>query len=306
MTDTVAVVVCAFTERRWDDLRAACASLIRQTRPADEIVVVIDHNDALLARADAELAGVRVVASRNVPGLSGARNTGVWASSSDIVLFLDDDAVAAPDWIERMVHPFADPRVAGVAGRVEANWDEPGRPAWFPEPFLWTVGCSYQGLPAAGADVRNPIGAAMAFRRRAFERAGGFAAAIGRVGDLPVGCEETEFAIRLRQADPAAAIVQAPAARVAHRVPPERGRLAYFLRRCYHEGRSKRAVARLVGAKDSLSSERSHATRVLPAEVAAGLARSARTGRADGLLTAAAVVAGLAAAVAGYLHPAGR
>jgi glycosyltransferase involved in cell wall biosynthesis len=144
---SVAVVVCAFTERRWDDLCAAVASLGHQTRPADEVVVVIDHNDELLARAVAGLPGARVIASRNPRGLSGARNTGVWASGSDVVLFLDDDAVPAGDWVEQMLRPFADPTVSGVAGRVDARWDAPGRPAWFPETFAWTIGCSY-GSPA--------------------------------------------------------------------------------------------------------------------------------------------------------------
>ena len=62
------------------------------------------------------------------------------------------------------------------------------------------VGCSYTGLPTRRADVRNVIGAAMAFRREAFTLAGTFSDLVGRVGTTPTGCEETELCIRLRKA----------------------------------------------------------------------------------------------------------
>ena len=49
-TATIAVVVCAYTEARWDELVEAISSLDTQMRPADEIVLVIDHHDDLLGR----------------------------------------------------------------------------------------------------------------------------------------------------------------------------------------------------------------------------------------------------------------
>ena len=46
---TVTVVVCCYTLDRWDDLGAALTSLREQRHPADEIVVVVDHEPALAA-----------------------------------------------------------------------------------------------------------------------------------------------------------------------------------------------------------------------------------------------------------------
>ena len=63
----ISVVICAYTEDRWDDLVAAVASVRHQTVPPHEIVVVIDYNPALLARAGAALDGVMVVANRLKP-----------------------------------------------------------------------------------------------------------------------------------------------------------------------------------------------------------------------------------------------
>ena len=46
----VSVIICAYTEARWTHLQYCVESVWRQTLPAKEIILVIDHNDALLAR----------------------------------------------------------------------------------------------------------------------------------------------------------------------------------------------------------------------------------------------------------------
>lgn len=295
---TVSVVVCAFAGERWSALVAAVASVERQSLPPARIVVVIDHNPALLTRARARFPNLTVVANRHERGLSGARNTGVERAVGDVVAFLDDDAVAAPDWLECLVSPFAEPTVVGVGGAVVPDW-EGGRPAWFPPEFDWVVGCSYVGLPDRPGPIRNPIGANMAYRRQLFDTGEGFRAGLGRVGSLPLGCEETEFAIRATRRDPAARLVYAPAARVAHAVPAQRARPGYFVARCFAEGVSKAVVAGLVGSERGLSAERDYARRVLPRGIVAGV-QAAAGGDAAGLLRSAAIVAGFAATALGY------
>ena len=74
---SVSVVICTYDVRRWSQLLAAVDSARAQTRVPDEVVVVVDHNEGLEARARAELADAIVVANRGPRGLSGARNTGV-------------------------------------------------------------------------------------------------------------------------------------------------------------------------------------------------------------------------------------
>lgn len=69
---TLSVVICAYTLDRWEDLRAAIGSVLVQDPPADEVVLVVDHNQALLERAERELSGVHVVPNQRRRGLSGA------------------------------------------------------------------------------------------------------------------------------------------------------------------------------------------------------------------------------------------
>jgi glucosyl-dolichyl phosphate glucuronosyltransferase len=296
---TISVVVCAFASERFDALVDAVESVARQTLPPLEVIVVVDHNLELLERARSALVGVRVEANRHARGLSGARNTGVAAASGDVIAFLDDDAVAAPDWLVRLAGPYRDPAVAGVGGAIEPRWLG-GRPAGFPREFDWVVGCTYRGMPDGAAPVRNLIGANMSLRREVFGLVGGFRAGMGRLGGVPAGCEETELCIRARQRLPQAVFLFEPRARVAHTVPHARATWTYFGSRCYAEGLSKAQVAWCTGARDGLASERAYTLRTLPTGVLHGLAELVR-GDPSGLTRSAAIIGGLVLTTLGYL-----
>ena len=299
LTD-IAVVICTYSEGRWNDLVQAVGSVLRQTRPARDLVVVVDHNPGLLSRVRHEFPGLTAVENWQSPGLSGARNTGLASTNASVIAFLDDDASAAPDWLERLEPGYQDTRVLGVGGFVAPVW-QAGRPAWFPQEFDWVVGCSYRGLPESAGEVRNMLGCNMSFRREVFEVVGGFQSGIGRIGTYPAGCEETELCIRARRAWPERFFLYDPQVRVSHQVPAGRGTWRYYRTRCYAEGLSKALVAQSVGSTDGLASERRHALRTLPAAVAKDLAGVALHGDVWGLGRAGAIVAGLGFATAGLL-----
>jgi glycosyltransferase involved in cell wall biosynthesis len=294
------VIICAYTEARWDELVDAVASVRSQSVPVREIIVVIDHNHSLFQRAVSDISGVVTLENAQARGLSGARNTGIAAARGEIIAFMDEDAVAAPDWLEKLGAPYDDPQVLGVGGAIEPLWLS-GRPAWFPEEFDWVVGCTYRGMPTMATPVRNLIGCNMSFRRRVFDAVGGFRSGIGRVGTRPVGDEETELSIRARQYWTEGQIIYEPQARVRHRVPGHRAGWGYFGSRCYAEGLSKALISRVVGARDGLASERTYAFRTLPQGVVRGLADTVLGRDVKGAARAAAIVAGLAVTTAGYV-----
>ncbi|MFH7335429.1 glycosyltransferase [Streptomyces sp. KHY 26] len=299
----ISVVICVYTEDRWEHILAAVSSVRAQSYPARETLLVVDHNPALrarLERAYRDEEQVRVLPNSGPRGLSAGRNTGIAASRGEVIAFLDDDAVAERDWLRRFAEAYADPRVLAVGGRTEPVWASGRRPVWFPEEFDWVVGCTYRGLPPGRVRVRNVLGGNASFRRTAFEAAGGFATGIGRDGGhRPLGGEETELCIRLARARPDAVLLVDDRAVIHHRVPRPRERFAYFRSRAYAEGLSKALVARSVGAARGLESERRYATRVLPAGVIRGL-RDALLGRPGGAGRAGAIVAGVLTAAGGF------
>lgn len=296
---TSSVILCAYTEARWHDLVAAVASVQRQTLPPGEIIVVVDHNPRLLERARTGWPDLTVIENTGARGLSGARNSGVAVAQGGLLVFLDDDAAAAPDWLERLSACYDNSSVVGVGGAILPAWREQ-QPGWFPVEFAWVVGCTYRGMPTDRAAVRNLIGCNMSFRRGAFERIGGFR--IGRVGVLSIGQEndDTEFCIRLSTAQPEAQLIYEPSAWVEHNVPAQRATFAYFVRRCYSEGLSKARLGRLVGRERGLSSERDYTLRTLPSGVWRGLGDTLARHDLSGILRAGAIVAGLGVTTAGY------
>lgn len=295
---TCAVIICCYTEQRWDDTLRAVRSVQTQTPSPTELIVVVDHNPVLQARLAEELPDVRVVPNHNEQGLSGARNTGVELATSDVVVFLDDDAAARPGWLAALSQNYLVPDVLGVGGRIEPEWSEQ-RPRWWPPEFDWIVGCDYTGQQTGA--VRNLIGANASFRRELFDD-GGFTTGIGRSSSVrrPVGGEETEFCIRVSQTRPGGTFVHDVSAEVIHRVPADRQTFAYFRSRCYSEGLSKALVTRSVGTQSGLASEWTYSTVTLPLGVLHGL-RRAIGGDVTGLLNAGAIVIGLAYTTVGYI-----
>lgn len=297
----IAVVICAYTEKRWHDLVDAVASVRQQSRPADEIVVVIDHNPAMFERAQQTFDGVKVIENHEPKGLSGARNSGIAATEADLIAFLDDDAIADPDWLLTLTQALDDPQVVGVGGRILPSWTE-SKPRWFPEEFNWVVGCTHLGVPVTRAEVRNLFGASMLIRHSVFDAVGGFRTGIGRVGTIPLGGEETELCVRARQQIPGSKFVYEPDARVQHKVPVERSKWEYFRSRCYAEGISKAVISRFIGSGDALSAERAHVMTTLPKGMIQGMADTVFRKDINGLARSGAIAAGLFVTGLGYLR----
>jgi len=300
---TTSVIICAYTLNRWQQLLSAVESVRNQTTPVGELLVVIDHNDELLSQAEVAMPWARVIPSTGAVGLSGARNTGIAASLGDVILFLDDDAVAEHDWVTNMLSPYDDPHVLGVGGAAHPVWEE-SAPRWWPVEFGWVVGCSYRGQPVSTAPVRNLMGCNMSLRRTVLETVGGFDAGLGRRADNALGCEETELCIRARQLIPDGEFIFEPRAVVHHWVPKSRSSWSYFRARCRAEGVSKARVAATVGSSAALSVEKAYTRRVLPA----GIARNIRDGVAGDLAAlarAGAIVTGVSLAALSFLSAKG-
>lgn len=298
------VVVCAYTERRWEDTLEAVGSLLNSEHSPLEVVLVVDHNPTLFEQFSEYFQAeprVLVIENRYLQGLSGARNAGISVSQGDYVCFLDDDAIADPDWLSRLsTWCEEDENILGVGSKVTPIWVD-GKVSWFPEEFNWTVGCSYTGLPEVPAEVRNPFGGGMLIRKNVFEQVGGFRTGTGRVGEVPLGCEETELCIRARQANPDMRFMYDPYAKISHKVPGKRLTWSYFFSRCFNEGISKALISRLVGAEESLSAEKSYTLLILPRGVAKGVADFLFRFDTGGLGKAVAIVLGLFTTGIGYL-----
>ena len=311
MMQDISVIICAYTEKRWDELVAAVESVQRQTLQPREIIAVIDHNPDLFLRAQRTLSGVIIIENHGDKGLSGARNSGWTAAIGEIVAFLDDDAVAQPNWLENLAVCYTGPEVMGVGGKIIPLW-EVNHPRWFPEEFNWVIGCTYRGMPGRNAPIRNLIGANMSMRRTILAAEGGFRESFGcDKGTNPTrgiqkwfnhyaGDEETEFCIRASQHHEGSTWLYTALAAIQHRVSAGRTRWSYFLWRCYDEGLGKASLVRLHTSSTALSTERTYTFKVLPKGIIRGLVDTFLLRDLAGVFQAIAIVIGLAVTAVGY------
>lgn len=176
----VSLVIC--TRDRPKELARCLASLPRQTRVPDEIVVVDNASLTAETREVCRKADVCYVREPR-PGLDIARNTGALKSTGDIVAYTDDDVVLHPRWLERLVAAFERPDIWAVTGLVLPA--ELATPAQWHFERYWGFGRGFErtdfdreflerhgryGCPTwlIGA------GASMAFRKSAFAKTGLF------------------------------------------------------------------------------------------------------------------------------------
>lgn len=116
---TISVLVPTY--RRPQGLDRCLDAIARQTRPPDEVLVVVRDTDReTRAYLAARAPGDPVVRSVKVatPGLVAALNAGLDAIGTDLVACTDDDARPRPEWLARIGWHFeSDPRIGAVGGR---------------------------------------------------------------------------------------------------------------------------------------------------------------------------------------------
>jgi len=136
------------TRDRADRLEGAVASVLRQTYPTLDVVIVDDGSRDATAEVTAKLAAldgrVRVVRLTTAGGAAAARNRGMDEARGELVAFLDDDDRWLPDKTARQVqHLLANPDVALVSCRYEEAVEGAST---HPVTRLWPRRCSADDL----------------------------------------------------------------------------------------------------------------------------------------------------------------
>jgi lipopolysaccharide/colanic/teichoic acid biosynthesis glycosyltransferase/glycosyltransferase involved in cell wall biosynthesis len=119
----ISVVVPAYNAA--GTLDTCLRALIQQSLPRSQYeVIVVDDGSTDETALMAETFGAQVICQHN-QGPAVARNRGVEAAQGDLILFTDADCEPAPDWIEQMTAPLADPDVVGAKGTYRTCQREP-------------------------------------------------------------------------------------------------------------------------------------------------------------------------------------
>lgn len=211
--------------------RAAADALeLARTFPGDprhELLLVDNGGDLQLDEAP----GRRVLRPGRNLGFAGGSNLGARAATGELLLFLNPDARPVDDAYARLLAGFeAQPAAAGLVPRLlspdgapQARWQLrplPGALALLAHAFFWNPTRGPRAEPAAGTPVAQPAAAALALRRSAFERVGGF-----DEGFHPAWFEDVDLARRLAAAG--LPLLYHPAAAFTHRIGSSLATLGY-------------------------------------------------------------------------------
>jgi glycosyltransferase involved in cell wall biosynthesis len=254
--DEPRVTVCLCTHNRPAYLRDCLAGLRVQTVGAARFgVLVVDSGSAEAIRAElvdivAAHPAARLIAV-DKPGVSLARNIGACAAGGGYIAYIDDDAIPAPDWVERIIAAIQEAPCppAVIGGRILPVWEAP-LPGWWPASLrgvlsiIETEGRGEYRSPDLPTTL-EPYGANMILRVPALLAAGGFGTKVGRRGDVLLSDEEVQLAWRLQDAGHPARYDSRIV--VYHHIQPIRLTPAWLLSRLYWQGISTVISRRLLG-----------------------------------------------------------
>ncbi len=237
-----AVTVAICSANRCPRLAETLATLLPLVEAGSTEVVVVDNGSSddtprlLVATAAAHPGTFRAVREDRA-GLSAARNRAVREARGELLLFLDDDALPGPGWLEAYVAAFRGARVAAAGGAVEPVFDG-ALPHWLDSRFLPYLSAWDRGPVVAPLHYNElPRGTNMGFRRSVFALYGDFLEQLGRKGASLRSCEEIELCLRLERGGEE--ILYLPEARVRHHVATQRLSVAWMAARFAAQGFSE-------------------------------------------------------------------
>jgi len=247
MPISISVIVCTYN--RADFVIGAIKSLANQTLNREDYeILVVDNgsSDDTSRRVKDRLPGIsnlRYMYESRL-GLSIARNAGLASSRGRILVFMDDDAIACPGYLEEILGVFQSvkPSPGLLCGPVEPIWGAP-RPAWLKDDLLGYYSVlNWSESPRALQEGEWIAGANFAVARDVISACGGFDAGLGRKGTSLLSGEDTALTDCIRLAG--FVVYYAPAAAVQHHIHPERISKAWLYRRVFWGAVSKGIVER--------------------------------------------------------------
>jgi len=235
----ISVIIC--THNRSHLLKKAILSLTCQSVPATDYEILVvdnrstDNTKAIVKKLSPEFLNIKYIYEESL-GLGYSRNTGCRHAEGDIIAYLDDDAIAASNWIERITVAFRESasKVAVIGGKTLPLWESPP-PNWLNKRFT-----NYLSIIDWGPEQRKLntneflVGANIAYRKEALVKVGGFPTFLGRQGKVLLSGEES-FVNKMIE-NIGCGVLYDPTIIVHHLIPRERVTRKWLTLRSFWQG----------------------------------------------------------------------
>jgi glycosyltransferase involved in cell wall biosynthesis len=232
----ISVVVCTYN--RAGHLARCLESLAGQNIIASDYEVIVvdngstDETETVAKSFSKKIARLKVVSEESI-GLSHARNKGWREASTEYVAYIDDDAVAEPDWLEQALRVISE-RSPDILGGPIYPFYLTDKPLWFRDEYEIR---SRSETARELKEDEHPSGSNLIIKRAILEPLGGFNPSLGMQGNVLRYGEDTDLVIRARKNIPSCLVYYDPRIGVHHLVPEHKMRLPYFFRSKFRQGR---------------------------------------------------------------------
>jgi len=180
MSKQLSLVICTYNRDKF--IRDCLNSLLKQTLPISKFEVLLINNNCsdnttsivdtfISAHPELDLTQYH----ENNQGLSFARNRGIKEAKTEIITYVDDDAILPPDYLEKVVIIMTThPNYSGLGGKVIPEY-ETQQPEWFhPLLQMMVTHIDYGDKIIKCVGKKYPPGCNMTYRKEILEKAGGF------------------------------------------------------------------------------------------------------------------------------------
>ena len=204
-----------------------------------EILVVDNHPSPHVRDRISSLAAEHGPALRYVPepkmGLDRSRHAGARAARAEILVYVDDDVIVPPGWLDAMLAPYDQGDIACVGGKTVPKWHS-SPPPWINPIKGWLsvldLGDDAFALPLG----QSVVGCNFSIRRRVLYEVGGSHPDDYRDPRMVWYCGDGEVGLVRKVIRAGYRVMYEPRAWLYHRVTEERMVPEYFFRRAFVEG----------------------------------------------------------------------
>jgi glycosyltransferase involved in cell wall biosynthesis len=229
----LSIIICTFNRSR---LLKKCIDSFVPFINYEVEIIIIDNNSQddtaqIVNKYSLEHKNIKYFFEEKT-GLSHARNRGIVEAKSKWILYIDDDAFAFPNLINRALY-LVEKEDFDCIGGMYYGYYESEKPKWIPDEF----GTKYKyAEDLTGCPYYVPCGGIVLYRKTMLEYLGGFSDSFGMSGSSKILGEETELQYRASKLN--YEIGFDPELKVYHLVKPEYSTLNWLLKRSFLEGKT--------------------------------------------------------------------
>jgi len=192
----LSIIICSYNRASY--ISDALTSLYHQSAGLNEFeIIIVDNNstdntkEVYTQWRQSNTNGQFIFINETKQGASFARNSGAAIAKGQWVCFMDDDAVATPNYVENILkHIQNKPDAVGFGGRIIPKYI-PAEPKWMSYYVSSLVGnFNYAPIACAFENGKYPLESNMIVKKSVYDQIGGFNVNLpGVVGTLRIGGE---------------------------------------------------------------------------------------------------------------------